>query len=155
MKLEQALKTAEYVVSKLSPYCGRIEVAGSVRRRKPEVRDVDIVLIPSDPWNLHHEIRGMGHVRMSGDKLTRVMVGGVQVDLYFASPATWATLLLIRTGPRESNIRLCALAKKRGWHLAANGDGLFDENGRRIAGDSEESIFEALGLPFLAPEQRG
>jgi DNA polymerase/3'-5' exonuclease PolX len=46
------------------------------------------------------------------------------------------------------------LAKKKGWHLAANGDGLFDENGKRIAGESEESIYKALDLPWQEPEER-
>ncbi|GAI08995.1 unnamed protein product, partial [marine sediment metagenome] len=78
-----------------------------------------------------------------------------QVDIYVASEKTWATLLLIRTGSKENNIRLATLAKKRGWHLAASGDGLFDENRQRIAGDSEESIYEALNLPWQRPEERG
>ncbi|MBA7616933.1 hypothetical protein ES703_24236 [subsurface metagenome] len=153
--LERAEKIAEAVVKRLRPYCKRIEVAGSVRRKKPWVNDVDLVLIPSDLWNLHHEIMGLGMVKMSGNKIMRVMVGSTQVDIYVASEETWATLLLIRTGSTENNIRLCSLAKKKGWHLAASGDGLFDERGERIAGDSEESIYEALDLPWQEPEERG
>jgi len=155
MELERARRIAEAVVKQLSPYCSRIEVAGSVRRKKPQVKDIDFVLIPSDLWNLHREIKGMGQVRMSGLKIMRVMADSVQVDIYFAAPETWATLLLIRTGSAENNIRLAILAKKRGWHLAASGDGLFDEGGQRIAGDSEESIYGALGLPYQRPEERG
>ena len=155
MELERAQRIAEAVVKRLSPYCERIEVAGSVRRKKPTVKDIDFVLIPSDLWNLQHEIKGMGQVRMSGNKLMRVMAGSVQVDLYFADEKTWATLLLIRTGSAENNIRLATLAKKRGWRLAASGDGLFNEVGQRIAGDSEESIYGALGLPYQRPEERG
>jgi len=153
MELERAQRIAREVIKRLSPYCARerIEVVGSTRRKKPSVNDI----IPSDLWNLHHEIMGMGQVRMSGNKIMRVMVGSVQVDLYFASPETWATLLLIRTGSAENNIRLCSLAKKKGWHLAASGDGLFNEKGERIAGDSEESIYEALGLLYREPEERG
>ncbi len=155
--LERAEKIAEAVIKRLSPYCERerIEVVGSVRRKKPSVNDIDFVLIPSDLWNLHHEIRSMGQVRMSGNKIMRVMAGSVQLDFYFASKETWATLLLIRTGSAENNIRLCFLAKKREWHLAASGDGLFDEGGQRLAGDTEESIYGALGVPYQRPEQRG
>ncbi|MBA7709038.1 DNA polymerase/3'-5' exonuclease PolX [subsurface metagenome] len=153
--LERAEKIAAAVVKRLSPYCQRIEVAGSVRRRVEWVNDIDFVLIPSDPWNLHHEIKGMGQVRMSGKKIMRVMVGEVQVDVYVASEETWATLLLIRTGSAENNIRLCSIAKKMGWHLAASGDGLFNEKGERIAGDTEFSIFNTLGLPYQRPEERG
>ncbi|MBW2560817.1 MAG: hypothetical protein JRE40_08180 [Deltaproteobacteria bacterium] len=155
ISLERAEKIAAEVVKRLSPYCQKIEVAGSVRRKKPWVRDIDFVLIPSDLWNLQHEIMGMGQVRMSGNKLMRVMVGSTQVDIYFASPETWAMLLLIRTGSAENNIRLATLAKKKGWHLAASGDGLFNEDGERIAGDTEISIYNALGLRWQRPEERG
>ena len=158
MELKQAQKIASEVVLRLAPYCSRIEVAGSIRRKKPLVKDVDIVLIPSDPWNLDFEILGLAmpfHPKLSGGKLKRFNYNGVQVDLYFASPESWATLLLIRTGSKENNIRLATLAKKRGWRLAASGDGLFDETGRRIAGDTEESIYEALGLRYQRPEERG
>ena len=155
MELERAQKIAAAVVKRLSPYCRRIEVAGSIRRRKPQVNDIDLVLIPNDLRTLHHEIMGLGKVRMSGMKIMRVMVGNVQVDIYIADEDTWATLLLIRTGSVQNNIRLCSLAKKRGWHLAASGDGLFDENGQRVAGDTEESIYGALGLPYQRPEERG
>jgi len=155
MELERAEKLANEVLWRLAPYCKKIVVAGSIRRKKPLVKDVDIVLIPSDPWNLHHEIMGLGQVRMSGNKIMRVMAGSTQVDIYVASEETWATLLLIRTGSKENNIRLAGLAKKRGWHLAASGNGLFDDNGKRIAGDSEESIYAALDLPWQAPEERG
>lgn len=154
MELEHAKKIAEKVLERVSPYCSKIEVAGSVRRGKPQVNDIDFVLIPSDPWNLTHEIMGLGPSTAAGDKLKRVKFDDVQVDFYYATPETWATLLLIRTGSKESNIRLASLAKKKGWRLAASGDGLFNEKGQRIAGDSEESIFEALGLPYQEPWQR-
>ena len=155
MELERAQKIADEVVKRLSPYCWRIEVAGSIRRRKPSPRDIDIVLTPSDLWNLTHEIAGLGPARLMGSKLKRVLYNGVQIDLYFADEETWATLLLIRTGSKENNIRLATLAKKRGWHLAASGDGLFNKRGERIAGDSEESIYEALGVTYQKPEGRG
>ena len=154
MELGRAMSIADEVIKRLSPYCSRIEVAGSVRRHKPTVNDLDFVLIPSDPWNLTYEIAGLGQTMLKGGKLKRVNHNGVQLDFYYASPETWATLLFIRTGSKENNIRLATLAKKRGWHLAASGDGLFDEKGQRVAGDSEESIYEALGLPYQPPEER-
>ena len=154
MKLERAISIADEVIKRLSPYCSRIEVAGSVRRHKPTVNDLEFVLIPSDPWNLTYEILGLGALTRKGDKLKRVNHNGVQLDFYYASPETWVTLLLIRTGSKENNIRLATLAKKRGWHLSASGDGLFDEKGQRVAGDSEESIYEALGLLYQSPEGR-
>jgi len=154
MALERAQKIADAVVKRLSPYCQKIEVAGSIRRRKPQVRDIDLVLFPKDPWNFHGELMKLGQLKMSGKKILRVMVGSTQVDIYVADEATWATLLLIRTGSKENNIRLCSRAKDMGWHLAASGDGLFNEKEERIAGDSEISIYNALGLPYQRPEER-
>lgn len=156
MELKVAEEIAKQVVDKLSPFCQRIEVAGSIRRQRPLPKDIDIVLIPKDAWNLRAEVLNLcwPFFPQGGDKLVRFGVNGVQVDLYFADETTWATLLLIRTGSTEHNIKLCSLAKKKGWHLHANGQGLFNEKGQRIAGETEESIFEALGLEYIAPEKR-
>ena len=157
MELERAQKIANIVLCRLAPYCKRIEVAGSIRRRKPFPRDIDLVLIPSDPWNLEHEIRELARPftpKLSGEKLKRFNYNDTQIDLYFADEKTWATLLLIRTGSAENNIRLATLAKKKGWRLAASGDGLFNETGERIAGDTERSIYEALELPWQEPWER-
>jgi len=155
MELERAQKIAEGIVGGLEQYCERIEVAGSVRRGKPTVRDIDLVVIPRDRDALDHRLMQLGKLKMAGLKIVRVRMEEITLDVYYATPETWATLLLIRTGSAENNIRLATLAKKKGWHLAAAGDGLFNEKGERIAGDSEESIFEALGLPYQAPEERG
>lgn len=157
MELERVKKIAAEVIGRLSPYCWKIEVAGSIRRQMPFPRDVDIVLIPSDAWNLEGEVLGLARPhqpKVSGSKLKRLDYNGVQVDLYYADQDTWATLLLIRTGSKESNIRLCSLAKKKGWHLSASGAGLFNETGERVAGDTEESIYVALGLAYVEPWER-
>ncbi len=158
MELAKGLEIAAEVIERLSPYCQKIEVAGSIRRQKAIVHDIDMVLIPSDPWNLEHEVFALARPfqpKLSGEKLKRFDYNGAQIDLYYASAETWATLLLIRTGSKENNIRLCSLAKKKGWRLAASGAGLFDCTGERVAGDTEESIYAALGLPYQLPEERG
>ena len=154
MKLQEGQRIANELVEQLSPCCSRIEIAGSIRRRTPHPRDIDMVLIPSDRPCIDAILIRLGSVRMSGMKIARVQIVDINVDIYFATPETWSTLLLIRTGSKESNIRLCTLAKQRGWHLHASGDGLFGENEERIAGDSEESIYRALDLPWQAPENR-
>ncbi|MFH0809822.1 MAG: hypothetical protein V2A77_05070 [Pseudomonadota bacterium] len=159
ISLERAKNIADTIVARLKPYCARIEIAGSIRRRRPLVNDIDIVLVPSDPWNMKHELMAVGQLTMGGSKIMRLVVpsqvGPLQVDIYIAMPETWATLLLIRTGSAANNIRLCTRAKEKGWHLAASGDGLFDEKGVRIAGDTEVSIYNALGEKWQEPTERG
>jgi len=158
MRLEEARSIAERVKEMLTPYCERIEIAGSIRRGKPIVHDIDIVLIekPEAALVMNNILFNIGIVKLNGPKIKRVYLpeDNITVDIYIATPATWATLLLIRTGSKENNIRLCSLAREKGWHLKASGDGLFDEAGNRIAGDTEESIYEALGVPYQEPEER-
>ena len=156
MELEKAKDIATKVVSRLEPYCQRIEIAGSIRRQRPLPNDIDLVLIPSDRARLDYVLMSLskeGKMKMSGPKLARVNLGEIELDVYFATEETWSTLLLIRTGSKENNIRLATAAKRKGLRLAASGDGLFEGN-ERIAGDSERSIFEALGLRFLDPWER-
>lgn len=158
MKLEEAKLIAEKVKQLLLPHCHKIEIAGSIRRGKPLVHDIDMVLIPKpgDELLLNTVLCSIGRIEMDGDKIKKVRLPeNISVDLYMATPDTWAGLLLIRTGSAESNMRLASLAKQKGWQLKANGDGLFDEVGNKIAGDTEESIFEALGVPYQLPNERG
>jgi DNA polymerase (family 10) len=175
---ELSLKLADSIAAELcrslSGGCDKIAVAGSVRRRRPAVHDIDIVAIPKYGEGLPQtlfgdrerisfldveltslESRGMLRTLERGPKAIRLEVAPeeVPVDLYIASPQTWATLLLIRTGSREHNIRLCSLARDLGMQLKADGSGLF-RGGAIVARDSEESIFEALGLRYVPPEYR-
>jgi len=158
MRLEEAKLIAERVKETLAPYCERIEIAGSIRRAKPVVNDIDIVLIekPEAALVMNSLLFSMGIVKMNGPEIKRVYLpeDNITVDIYIATPATWATLLLIRTGSKENNIRLCSLARRKGWHLEASGGGLCDEDGNRIAGDTEESIYQALGIPYQEPKER-
>jgi DNA polymerase (family 10) len=167
MELQKVETIALGVVLNLKPCCDRIEIAGSIRRRKPFVHDIDIVCIPDNRLGRFIQaLKDMGKIEMGGEKLIRVKLPSIDLDIYIASPSTWATLLLIRTGSKEHNIKLCSRAKSMGMKLHADGSGLFrlQENfgifgpmaprEERIAGDTEDSIFKALNLPYLAPEKR-
>jgi len=160
MKIEEARLIAERVKEKLSPHCDRIEIAGSIRREKPTVHDIDIVLIekPGSLLEINEVLASIGSMDMNGSKIKRLWYGdtepGISIDIYVATPATWATLLLIRTGSKENNIRLCSLARQLGLQLKANGDGLFNESGQRLAGDTEQSIYEVLRIPYQEPNER-
>ena len=158
MELKAAQTIAENVVRQIEPYCEKaVEIVGSIRRRRPVVNDIDIVLVPRDRAMLDYVLMSLsknGLMTMSGPKISRLTMERIPLDIYYATEETWATLLLIRTGSRGSNIRLAAAAKDKGWRLAASGDGLFNEDDVRIAGDTEQSIFEALGLRYLEPWER-
>lgn len=159
MRLEEANVIAQSIKELLTPYCDRIEIAGSIRRGKSIVHDIDIVLIekPEAALVMNSILSSIGEIELNGGKIKRLRYGNgdISIDIYIATPATWATLLLIRTGSKENNIRLCSLARRKGWHLKANGDGLFGMRGQRIAGDTGESIYQALGIPYQEPHNRG
>ena len=168
MKLETAEKLAYEIVGKLTDFCTQIEVAGSVRRRKGWVNDIDIVAVPSNQGQFAYQLAQFGKLKVGGQKIIRVAHPGITLDVYIATPETWATLLLIRTGSNEHNIMLCKRALQMGMKLHADGSGLFRLGGMvatedaadgnfdetRIAGDTELSIFEALGMKYKKPWER-
>jgi len=160
MKLSEALKAANQVKFVLEPHCSKIEIAGSIRRRKEFVHDIDLVVIPSNQGQFITALQSLGKIKMGGHKLIRCDLSGISVDIYIATPETWATLFLIRTGSKEHNVKMCAQARRMGMILHADGRGLIRPGDGEIAleekvkSDTEESIFEALGLPYKKPEER-
>jgi DNA polymerase (family 10) len=167
MELEKANKIALDIEEQLRPWCSNIAIAGSIRRKKDWVKDIDIVAIPSNQGRFLTVLQSLGRIKTGGGKRINIGMGftkGIDLDMYIATPETWATLLLIRTGSTSHNIYLCGLARSKGMILHADGSGLFkiapnqtpydNLEDERIAGDTESSIFQALGLPYVAPEKR-
>jgi DNA polymerase (family 10) len=160
MKLEEASVLAHDIVEAIKHLCDpqRVEVVGSIRRGRPEVHDVDIVLIPQQ-WMWHNIVHTLKHrlgaaVVESGPELVRLIIQEIQVDLYRATPKTWGVLLLIRTGSTQHNIKLCSHAKSMGLMLSAAHGVLKIEDGKVIASRTEEEIFSALGLAYVEPKNR-
>ena len=154
MELAYAQRLAEQIVEQIRFYCERIEVAGSIRRKKSEVRDIDIVLIPK-PLLWHRIIatlqRNMdAKVVKRGDNIAQLTIKDVNVDLYSATEQTWGALLLIRTGSAEHNIKLSKRALSMGMKLTHSG---LTKGGKVIA-STEKEIFEALGSSYVEPEER-
>lgn len=163
MEYQKAYNIATEIVDKLRPVCSRIEIAGSIRRKRPYVNDIDIVLILANQGAFLNAIRDLGVIKSGAGKLIRLdMKNGVGVDFYIATPETWATLLLIRTGSKDHNIKLCVQARRQGMILHADGRGLVrpkveeprPKDDEPVKCDTEEDIFKALGLPYKKPEER-
>ena len=172
-----AREIATDLVNALSGLCECIEIVGSLRRLKPHVNDIDIIAIPKfiqladetlfgEP--LHDNLldkklaemcfRGQLSLEANGSKIKRFLtsVDGdvVPIDIYTATVETWWTLLLIRTGSRNHNIKLARRAMELQMHLKADGSGLLDPTGKPLPIQSEQDLFRHLGLSYRPPEER-
>jgi DNA polymerase (family 10) len=149
--LELAEQRANEFVEQIRDGCERFEICGSIRRRKPLIRDIDVVLIPKPAvfWPKMAQF----NAKTKGEKLVQIIYQGMQIDLYMATPETFETLRLIRTGSSYHNKLLCMKAQARGWHLHANGKGLVDSEGKVIA-DTEDGILQALLGKVPHPTER-
>jgi len=170
VNLKEAVELAQELVELLAPACDRIQVAGSVRRRKPQVKDTEILAIPKymGPVDLLDqrikELIAQGELAYRFNKLGRRVCGplnkllmhrrsGVSVDVFSTDELCWAMALVIRTGPKESNMELAKAAINKGWQLRAYGDG-YDTPDGHIHCETEEEVFSAVGLPYHQPWQR-
>jgi DNA polymerase (family X) len=153
---------AQKIIGEVSPACERIQVVGSLRRMATLVHDIDIVCLPSgDGSTLDSILDGL----IERGSLTPIRAGkkarcfaatktGIQIDIYIADHRTWGTLLLIRTGSKNHNIKLAQRARELGFKLRASGDGIETESGTVMAIETEQDIFRLLRLPYLEPEHR-
>lgn len=184
MELVKASLLANGVLIALYPFCEGQMIAGSIRRQKPEVNDIDIVAMPkgmvavgplgvpvsfpeNTVWSLliPKELKKIGlKVEASGQELLRCsFADGFQVDVYRARPETWGVILLVRTGSKAHNVKLCTLARNMGLMLSASqgvlaywidGKRVPEGKGKVIASRSEEDIFAALKLGYIEPKNR-
>jgi DNA polymerase (family 10) len=157
LKLAQAARYAEPLTAWLASAPGvvRAVAAGSYRRRKETVGDLDIVVAASDPEAVMERFSGYEDaVRTDARGTSRATLhlrGGLQVDLRVVEAASFGAALHYFTGSKAHNIAVRALARGRG--LKVNEYGVF-HGGDRVAGETEASVFAAVDLPWIPPELR-
>lgn len=153
-----ALPVAETVVAELRtvPAVRAIDPAGSLRRMKETIGDIDILVGTDDPeavvqafirLPMVKEVLAVGPTRPS--ILTRE---DLQVDLRVVRPDQYGSALLYFTGSKEHNIALRSYVQERGWKLSEYG--LFDEHGQRLASETEREIYRLLEMDWIPPELR-
>lgn len=177
------MRVAAELCRALKPACERLVVAGSLRRRRPTIGDVEILYISRtetrpDPADLFRNVQvilvdeviatlenaGVLERRtntkgseMFGEKnkLMRHRATGLPVDLFATSEASWWNYLVCRTGPAESNTRIATLAREKGYQWGPYSPGFTHlGNGRITRMKSEEAVFQFVGIPYLPPDQR-
>jgi DNA polymerase (family 10) len=155
--LSEGQVQAEAVMTAIrrSPGVVRLSVAGSLRRRRETIRDIDIVVSSSDPEPVMTAFcahSGVETVIARGPTKSSVRLqGGIQVDLRVVDDSQFPFALLYFTGSKEHNIALRARALKMGLKL--NEYGLF-EGDALLPCSTEEAIYERLGLTAVPPELR-
>jgi DNA polymerase (family 10) len=135
----------------------KVEVAGSARRRKETVGDLDVLASSLRPEEVTQRFVTMPPViRVVSQGPTRstvVLEGQIQVDLRVVAPEEYGSALLYFTGSKEHNIKLRTIGVKKGFKL--NEYGLFDrDTDRRVAGEDEEGIYRIMGMDYMPPELR-
>jgi DNA polymerase/3'-5' exonuclease PolX len=176
--IEAARAVADAAVHYLRPYCERIEIAGSIRRKKKTIGDIEIVAIPKVqrapnlfgepsgpeemlidqgivdanrcewPW-LRPEVMGSRYWKLHDTRMQNF-----QIDLFLVRPpAQWGPILAIRTGSADFSRRLMVALRARGYRCE---DGrVLDRKGEVIDCPEERDLFEAAGMRWIVPESRG
>lgn len=183
MQLQTASKLAEKILATMRPFCQRAEIAGSIRREKPEVKDIEIVAIPAygqpkdlfgeEPANLLYEwaiqMQREGRIQWIKPGTSEiipwpvkadgrywrglVVKGGIKLDLFLTTPETWGATYLIRTGSSEFNVRIVGEMARRAGIQFAEGK-LRDSNWKPLPTPEEIDVFNALGLDYIEPKDR-
>ncbi|MFJ2030090.1 DNA polymerase/3'-5' exonuclease PolX [Streptosporangium sp. NPDC087985] len=146
-----AMDLAERIIASLP--AERIAYAGSLRRMKDTIGDIDILAV--GPGTLMDDFKSRPYVAeviASGEKKTSIhTTEGIQVDLRLVPAESWGAALQYFTGSKEHNVHLREITVKKGWKLSEYG--LFDGD-RVIAAEREEDIYQALGMPWIPPTLR-
>jgi len=181
---QEALAVASALVEELESRCERIAIAGSLRRRKPTVGDVELVFVPKEvqrpaPGELFGEYTvpvdlveerlqellaaGVLEKRLSvkgrpswgaQNRLAVHVASGMPVDLFATTSRCWHNYLVCRTGSAESNLRIAIAAQRMGWKWHPYADGFETRTGQWRRVTCEEDVFRLVGLPYLEPHER-
>lgn len=187
MKLQEAESIANDLLTgegKLATHFSRYEICGSIRRKKEEVNDIDIVAIQKQQYGFgeadlgnavefmdpvgkkHAKEMGKSGVKrfLNGPLIKRFQYKGIMIDLYLGNAENFEVLRLIRTGSERHNIMLTTLAQGKHMKLYASGDGLWNvepnpddwKNPKRISlvSQKEDDILQILLGHVPIPEKR-
>ncbi len=133
----------------------KVEVAGSYRRRKETVGDLDILVVAENwddvsEWFVKFE-KVKEVVSKGPTRSTVILRNDLQVDLRSVAGESYGSALHYFTGSKAHNIRIRKMAVERGWKI--NEYGLF-EGRRRLGGESEEQMYALMGMAYIEPELR-
>ena len=160
MELQLARQIALSTLEQLKPHCERIEIAGSIRREKPQPKDIEIVAIPK-PYDIGLFESGIATVvnkwkKVKGElpcKYTqRILPEGIALDLFFATPENWGLIFAIRTGSADYSHKVLATTWVKFGYKSEGG--ILKRNGKAYPVREEIELFKMLGLRWIEPKER-
>ncbi|MHC1585712.1 MAG: DNA polymerase/3'-5' exonuclease PolX [Candidatus Syntropharchaeia archaeon] len=154
--LSKALPYAESIVKELEKLDAveKITIAGSLRRMRDTIGDVDILVVskrPKEVMDAFTNLEGVEDVVAKGETKSSIVLKGIDVDLRVVDAKSFGAAVHYFTGSKQHNIRIRELGMKNG--LKINEYGIF-RGDERIGGENEEDVFKSVGLPFIPPELR-
>jgi DNA polymerase (family 10) len=158
IQLGVALDVAESILAALGELnLTRAAYAGSLRRMRETIGDVDLLVASVEPSKVMEAFVGLPHmarVLSRGDtKSTVITERGLQVDLRVIEPDVWGAAMIYFTGSKAHNVHIREMAVRKGLKLSEYG--IFDaKTGKLLAAETEEQVYERLGLPYIPPTLR-
>lgn len=181
--LSTARGIAEEIIENISSVCERVEIAGSIRRERPFVKDIEICVVPRwsetskqiDLFNttsvranlLYEHLKDDSFIRWikpgtnqiidwhikPDGKYWRGLIGQIKLDLFIANKENFGAVFLVRTGSSQFSNALYLYARNRKGFDKGQ-DGFLVKDGKRIETPNEADVFNAVGLPFLDAAKR-
>ena len=157
--LPTARAVARQVAEALRAHGGveQLEIAGSLRRMRETVKDIDILVTSREPSRVIRTLTTLPSVvEVLGQGETKATVrhqDGLAIDLRVVEPESFGAALQYFTGSKDHNVKTREIASRRGLKISEYG--VFeDATGRRVAGATEEEVYATIGLPWIPPELR-
>lgn len=156
MELQKAYEIAYHLHGQLSPHCDKCNVAGSIRRGKEHVKDIEIVACPTPAryadflaaLRRYPIVKGKPDVKA---RYLKLQLAGIAADVFITTPARWGWTLILRTGSAEFNMRLLQHLKDAGYGLK---DGDIWREGNIVPTPDEADVFALMGMEWVWPMDR-
>lgn len=168
MELTEAQKLAKEIKTHLSPYCEKIGIGGSIRRKKPVVKDLEIICIPKrvPRTNLFNEVVGsevhpqfVSMVKKwpkrkgsASGKHTQRQLPTILLDLFMCDADNWGYIACLRTGSKEWFQRVMLPAAQDHYYTLRDGYVWYGD--KKVSVPTEKAFFQLLKVPFVEPENR-
>jgi DNA polymerase/3'-5' exonuclease PolX len=180
--LAQAQLAAQRLIGLLEPFCERIQIAGSIRRQRALVGDIELICIPkyqetTPPGEMFPQSTNMVNAAIqqfisSGALSLRVKRDGtvangdkvkllydhhsnISLDLFITDTSCWFSTFVCRTGGKDNNTAIATKAKVMGYRWMMAGEGFRHlQTNEIVAVSSEQAVFAFVGMPYLRPEDR-